>query len=138
MGKNINMEPWQLDLMHMSTKGKGHAGRDKFDGSQQDHSIKVDLRGHIGIGGVKPPKKKPAKKRKQPTVFEYLKRNKYLVTYVEFITPPRIAGSTTVNTMVVKTNGFLFDNQIKRFGDTVLRWYYENKEGEFSQSFSFK
>ena len=138
MGKSINMEAWQIEHAQLglspSTKGKGHAGRDKFNGSSQDFSEKIDMRGHL-----RPPKKQLVKKtakKHQPTVFQYLKKKGFRKTYVEMSAPLRTQGSTAVDTVVIVLNSFMWDNQIKRLGGNVLRWWYENtNEDEMSEAF---
>lgn len=138
MGKSINMEAWQIEHaqlgLSLSTKGKGHAGRDKFNGSAQDFSEKIDMRGHLC-----PPKKQLVKKtakKHQPTVFQYLKKKGFRKTYVEMSAPLRTQGSTAVDTVVIVLNSFMWDNQIKRLGGNVLRWWYENtNEDEMSEAF---
>lgn len=140
MSKAINLEAWQIEHaqlgLSLSTKGKGHAGRDKFNGSSQDFSERVDLRGHLC-----PPKKQLVKKtakKHQPTVFQYLKKKGFRKTYVVMRSPLRKQGNTVVDTVVIVLNSFMWDNQIKRLGANVITWCYANaEEDEFSEAFSF-
>lgn len=135
MGKFVNLQEWQLDNCNtLGMKGKGTSAKEKFDNGGQDFSAKINLQTNRSV--VKR-QKFGAKKQRIPTVFQYLRKAGYGKTYIELRTKDRVVGSTIVNTMVVVVNRFLFDNQVKNFGDKIVGWYYENnKEGNFSEYFS--
>lgn len=130
MARAIKMEDWQLENCDLlGTKGKGYSGKQKFDGGSQDHSERVDLTGHLRPSKKKLVKKTPRKKH-QPSVFQYLKKTGFGKTFITVRTKGRIVGSTYVDTMVITVNRFLFDNQIKSFGENIVNWYYENTKNE--------
>ena len=132
MAKSIKLEAWQLDNANtLGRSGKGISGKQKFDGGSQDFSERVKLG---------PPVKKFVPKQKQKrklTVAEYLRKQGFGVTYITLRTKRRRSGETHVHEVVIKVNQFLFENQIKKFGDNVKEWYYENKREEtYSALFS--
>lgn len=137
--KTVNFEAWQLEHaqlgLSMSTKGKGNAGRDKFNGGRQDFSERVDLRGHL-----RAPKKSAAKKKKpkEPSAFQYLKNALYNTTYIVVGTTEHNTSTQRVNTNVYTIEQFLWGNQVQRDYPTVLYWYYSKELGGDDMIFSEK
>jgi hypothetical protein len=138
MSKYIKLETWQLESHQVGMTGKGTSGKIKFQGSAQDFSERIDL-GNPHKQGK--PKKPLVRKKKEPTLHQYLKNSGMCITYIHLPSKPwrSLSGRINYERIEIIPN-FLWENQIKRDYPDAKGYYYsteQDSEGDSVMSLTF-
>ena len=105
---------------------KGNHTKTRWEESGGDFS---DAIGDVVPTGVKNGSKKPLSKKELKLEIQRIKNKGFNVTQITRKAFPRSCKSVVVTEEVIEVAGFLFPNEIKRYGD-VKYFYYAREMGD--------